>query len=77
MGALAVALGIGSAIGGPHIAWADDVDASNVSTTGATSTTDVGTPGGVDPPRPTNAPTAASAADAAPPSTDAEKPSAD
>jgi VCBS repeat-containing protein len=69
VGALAVALGIGSAIGGPHIAWADDVDASNVSTTSGTSIPDGGTLG-VDPPGPTNAPTAASSTDAVTPSVD-------
>jgi VCBS repeat-containing protein len=69
VGALAVALGIGSAIGGPHIAWADDVDTSNVSTASATSTPDDGALG-ADPPGPTNAPTTASSTDAVTPSVD-------
>jgi VCBS repeat-containing protein len=69
VGALAVALGIGSVIGGPHIAWADDVDASNVSATSATSTPDGGTLG-ADPQGPTNAPTTASSTDAVTPSVD-------
>jgi len=69
VGALAVALGIGSVIGGPHIAWADDVDTSNVSAASATSTPDGGTLG-ADPPGPTNAPTTASSTDAVTPSVD-------
>jgi len=76
VGALAVTFGIGSVIGGPHIAWADDVDASNVSTTSATSTPDGGTLG-ADPPGTTSAPTAASSTDAVTPATDAVTPSVD
>ena len=76
VGALAVTFGIGSVIGGPHIAWADDVDASNVSTTSATSTPDGGTLG-ADPPGPTSAPTTASSTNAVTPSTDAVTPATD